>query len=268
MAPVSVQASGNSRVEGSGGVSNGEALEVDGGVLAGGVAVDDLLREGGHVMTAVRLGGDVQVVRAVLREARQELLDQRVVVLGGGGVIGLVVVAGLVAAVGKSDTAGSFDENHICNGVPRVRVQRQGHVLVGAKRALLSHETQQAGATRSTVGPKGNRVGGRSILGLNEPIMQVLRRGDGQVAGELAEVQVQFFRAGQILDLIGQCLGGVVGGDNRRTQQKGGQHKRQHTSRANLLCTSRSRRNHVEAASDTGIPPRHKSVMRHATRDI
>lgn len=84
VAPVSLHARGDGGVEGGGGVAHGEALEVQHGVAGGGrggVLVHDLLGQRGHVVAAVRLGRDVQVVGAVLGEAGQEALDQRVVVL-------------------------------------------------------------------------------------------------------------------------------------------------------------------------------------------
>jgi hypothetical protein len=88
--PVGVHARGDRRVERGGGVADGEALEVDHGVAGGGrlgVLVHDLLGQGGHVVAAVGLGRDVQVVGAVLGEASQEGLDHVVVVHGRGRVV-------------------------------------------------------------------------------------------------------------------------------------------------------------------------------------
>jgi hypothetical protein len=86
VAPVGLHAGGDGGVEGGGGVADGEALEVQHGVAGGGgvgVLVHDLLGQGRHVVAAVRLRGNIQVVGAVLGEAGQESLDHGVVILGG-----------------------------------------------------------------------------------------------------------------------------------------------------------------------------------------
>lgn len=145
-----------------------------------------------------------------MRELGEEGLKQLVVVGGGLGVASLVVVASAVGTVRETNAAWLFNEDHVGNGVPRVWVVTQGEVLVWTEWAVLSEEAQKTGASRATVGPEGNRILGRIVAGLNEPIVHVLGLADVKVARELAEVDGQLLSSWEVGHLIGDGLRSVV----------------------------------------------------------
>ena len=99
--------------------------------------------DGVGVCTSIALRCDVKWGRLPLGVANEESLDQVVVVHCGRVVVRLVVVIWVVR-VRKAHAAGLLDEHHVDAGVPRVGVELQSAVLVGAEWSLLRQSTEQA----------------------------------------------------------------------------------------------------------------------------
>eukprot|EP01136_Pigoraptor_vietnamica_P005787 Opistho-1_new@37892 len=96
-------------------------LDVDLRRAAHRVAVNNRLRESGHVDAGVRLSRDVEIVGKVLRILREEGEKGRVVVACRGRVVRVVI--GRVRRVRETHASGSLEIEDIRNLVPRVRVQ-------------------------------------------------------------------------------------------------------------------------------------------------
>lgn len=141
MTPVGIDHSRGTTVRIGVRVSNRETLEVQLGVATSSVGINDLLGQGGHVVTAVRLRGDIQAVGAVLRETLEERLDQIVVIQSSLGITSGEI--SLIIGVAETNTGRGLDENHVGHGVPCVRIDLQVQILVRLERALLGHEACQ-----------------------------------------------------------------------------------------------------------------------------
>mmetsp|Transcript_17834 Transcript_17834/g.42447 ORF Transcript_17834/g.42447 Transcript_17834/m.42447 type:complete len:202 (+) Transcript_17834:433-1038(+) len=160
--------------------------------------VDKLLGKGGHVVSTIRLGGDVEVRMCVLR-VLGEKPDDEVVVVGGGLVVAIVDL-GARRRVGETNTNWLLNEDHVGQLVPRVRVHLEGSaVRRRAERALLGQEATESRASGTTVGPENKRVLGRVVLGLDEPVKHhpVLVWSNGDVAAVLLEGRTSW-EAGQV----------------------------------------------------------------------
>lgn len=147
------------------------------------VVFSNVFRQSRHVVAAVRLRRNVEVVRGVLGELGEKLKDQ-LVVEGSSLVVSNVAVSVGRCGVREPHAHGLLYKQVVGSLVPRVRVLRQGAVSVRAQRALLRHEAEQSRAAGATVGPQCNRRRGCvTAIALGKPIevLGVLGFVNGQV---------------------------------------------------------------------------------------
>mmetsp|Transcript_30851 Transcript_30851/g.88705 ORF Transcript_30851/g.88705 Transcript_30851/m.88705 type:complete len:437 (+) Transcript_30851:237-1547(+) len=110
----------------------------------------ELLGQGGHVVAAVRLGRDEEVLAGILRVVPEEAEHEAVVVRGGL----IVSIGDILRGHGEADPDGLLDEDHVGDLVPRELVGVQ-HLAARARAegALLREKAAHARATRAAVGP-------------------------------------------------------------------------------------------------------------------
>ena len=167
--------------------------------------LDKHLGEGGHVVSSVRLGGDVELLVLEGGEALKQAHDEGVVVVGCLGIARL-----LVLGEAEADACGLLNEHHVCKLVPRMRVSRKAAVGVRAEGSLLGHESTKPTASRASVGPHNDGVGGGVALGLGHPVEDLLFPTDRHVPAEHLEGHASR-DAGQVVDLISSGGRGVLG---------------------------------------------------------
>ena len=108
---------------------------------------------------------NVELVVLILREVSKPLNEELEGIIGGTSVIGGVIVAGSVG-VGKADSSGALQVQHVRNTIPAIRRLLESG-LVGATspepRAIFVQKAIQRRATRSTVQPTSIKAYTQSV---------------------------------------------------------------------------------------------------------
>mmetsp|Transcript_20014 Transcript_20014/g.67833 ORF Transcript_20014/g.67833 Transcript_20014/m.67833 type:complete len:507 (+) Transcript_20014:68-1588(+) len=150
------------------------------------VVLHDFGRKRWHVVPAVGLAANVEVVDLVGIEAVHPVLEEHEVVLRR-----LLVPRPNLGLDGEAHARGGLHVQHVRDLVPRVLVNAERAVARGAEGPILSEEPNHPRAPRPAVGPEHHRgVLGGHVGGLNEPVVDLLAVPDVNVAAEVAEADV------------------------------------------------------------------------------
>jgi hypothetical protein len=136
-------------------------------------------------VTSIRLGGDVKIVGLSLRETIQELSNQKVIVQSSFGISCLVVILKVGEAISHSSRR--LYVEHVGAFVPTVRIFEELAVFVDVKWSMFDGKSVYTRASRSSIGPKNNRIGGRIALTFHIPIEQIaiMLLVDGEISSVL-----------------------------------------------------------------------------------